>query len=263
MEIARASLCEIKTYWETSAQTATDLDGLKPTARDPYLQAAVEDAIVPRIPKGARLYDFGCGEGSSTARFASRCSKTVGFDYIPAYVEAARAAHKNIEFYEANVTSLHPIFDRFGLADVAVTIRCLINLPTWELQKRGIDEVAQTIRKGGLYLLSEGWLEGWNGLNVLRKKAKLPPIELVSYNRLIERRAFEEHITPLFEIVEYVNLGFYIFMSRVLQPAFVAPGKPSHTHRINQIAQELLAAGIGADQFGDVDYAGIYVLRRR
>lgn len=257
-----ATVDEIHNYWSSSAEAVTDQDGLKPTARDPYLQAAVEAAIESKLPKSGVLFDFGCGDGTSTARFAPHVSKAIGFDYIPAYVEMAKKAHPALTFAQADVGQLQPIVKEYGKADIAISIRCLINLPTWELQKTALDQIADTIKPGGRYLFSEGWQEGWDALNVMRHKLGLPAINLVSYNRLLSRQELERHVAGKFEIVDYVNLGFYIFMSRVLQPAFVAPNNPTHTHPLNRIGQEMLRRGVGNGEFADIDYAGIYVLRR-
>jgi SAM-dependent methyltransferase len=262
-ESTTATVDEIHDYWKSSAKAAVDQDGLKPTARDPYLQAAVETAIESKLPKSGVLFDFGCGDGASTARFAPHISKAYGFDYIPAYVEMAKKAHPTLTFAQADVRQLQPIVRDYGQADIAISIRCLINLPTWELQRAAIDQIAATIKPGGVYLFSEGWQEGWDALNVMRHQLSLPPINLVSYNRLLSRQALESHVEGKFEIVDYVNLGFYIFMSRVLQPAFVAPNSPTHTHPLNRIGQEMLMQGIGKSEFADIDYAGVYVLRRR
>lgn len=255
-------LAEIRAYWEASAKSNVDADGLKPTARDPYLQAAVEHAIEQYIPAGAKLYDFGCGEGSSTARFAKRAGQTFGFDYIESYVTSAQDAHPAIHFERADVTDLSDVRNRHGLCNVAVTIRCLINLPTPQLQKAAISEIAKTVKPGGLYLLSEGWLEGWDGLNDVRKSAGLDPMRLVGYNRLISRSELADATSGLFGLVDYVNLGFYIFMSRIFQPAFMAPDTPLHTHKINEVAQSLLARGVCRTEFQHLDYAGVLVMRR-
>ena len=66
-----------------------------------------------------------------------------------------------------------------------------------------------------------------------------------------------------FEILHYENLGFYIFMFRVFQAAYVAPEPPRHTHDINRIAAQMGCLGVCPNEFRDCDYAGVYVLRRK
>ena len=63
-----------------------------------------------------------------------------------------------------------------GLFDSVTSIRCLINLSTAENQYRALGEIAACVRPGGLCLVSEGWADGMAGLNLLRRRAELPPI---------------------------------------------------------------------------------------
>src|SRR5262249_55411228 len=39
------TLSEIHDYWDRSSQVQIDSDGLRPTARDPYLQGCVEEVV--------------------------------------------------------------------------------------------------------------------------------------------------------------------------------------------------------------------------
>lgn len=259
-------MAEIQEYWQNAAKIPIDKDGLRPSARDPYLQAAVETAIERHLKPDDVLYDFGCGDGLSTLRFARSVKRAEGYDYIEDYVLASRyEGHgvKNVNFHKADVTDLRSMVSNQQPCNVAVTIRCLINLPTWDLQAQAIEQISRTIMGSGLYILSEGWQEGWDGLNIARAKLGIEPMSLVPYNRLMKRAEFEAEASKYFNIVAYENLGFYIFMSRVLQPAFVKPNQPKHTHDLNRIAESMLALDIGRDAFKDVDYAGVYVLKRK
>jgi len=261
------TLIEIKDFWENAAKTLVDTQGLRPTARDPYLQLAVEDVIEGYLWPQARLIDIGCGDGRSTIRFAKKVTSATGVDYIQSFVDAAKEnAAKNVMsnliFSQGDVTNLSDIYKEEQPFDIAVSIRCLINLPEWPLQKRGIAEIAKCIRPGGLYLCSEGWEEGWDGLNELRTRCDLPSIDVVAYNKLMSRAEFETEASQLFDIVDYRGLGFYLFMSRVIQPYFRKPLPPEHTHELNRVGHELQKVLRLSGRFDDCDYAGVYVLRR-
>ena len=261
------SLAEIEAYWAAAAETDKDAEGLRPTARDPYLQEAVEAAIEPHLSRDHRLLDVGCGDGVSTLRFARRVQAVVGFDYIDGFVtrareSAQRAGATNAVFERASVLDLSALRAAHGVFDAAISIRCLINLPRWADQAQGISEIAGCVRSGGRYLASEGWAEGMEGLNRTREAAGLSPIKTVEYNRLMPRAAFEAEAAKYFEIEAYHSLGFYLFMSRVVQPLVVAPEPPRHDHRINQVAA-FLGSKLDRAEFRDCDYAGVYVLRRK
>ncbi|MBL8587673.1 MAG: class I SAM-dependent methyltransferase [Methylobacteriaceae bacterium] len=236
-------------------------------ARDPFLQQVVEEAIESRIPVGSTVLDIGCGDGRSTLRFARRAAAITGVDYIPAFVEKAAAAARaegvgNVRFLQADATALTDRKAQIGAVDVAVSIRCLINLDSWDRQKAALRQIADMVKPGGLYLLSEGWDEGMEGLNALRSRAGLPPIVPVPYNLTISRKLFEKEIAGLFAVEEYVNLGFYIMMSRFVQPCAVYPEPPRHDHAINALAAALQRECRDSPLFGSADYAGVYVLRR-
>lgn len=257
---------KVQDYWRNAAKVSVDADGLRPTARDPYLQLAIETAIERHLLPDQTLFDIGCGDGLSTIRFSKRVKRAIGFDYIPDYVESSRnaateAGASNVDFFHADATDLSHARQQHGQADVVTTIRCLVNLPEWELQKKAIGEIASITKPGGFYILSEGWAENWSSLNEQRAALGLDPMNLVPFNRLMTRSDFESEARKYFHIVAYENLGFYIFMSRIFQPVYVLPGQPKHTHDINRLAEMILSRGIGRDAFPEVDYAGIYVLR--
>ena len=138
----------------------------------------------------------------------------------------AQSAARNVEFDQTNVLNLSSVRERYGTANIAITIRCLINLSSWEYQKRGIDEIAATLQPGGYYILSEGWSEGWNGLNRLRVRCGLEPMQLVKYNQLLDREQFEDYCRHSFEVIHYRGLGLYMLVSRIIQPLLVYLTRP-------------------------------------
>lgn len=260
------TLEQVQDFWRTAAQAPLDADGLRPTARDPFLQEVVE-TLMERHLAGGRLLDVGCGDGLSTLRFAPRMDGVVGVDFVQEYVDRARehaAADgvRGVEFEQADVMDLAPVRERHGTFDVATSIRCLINLATTGNQDRGLAEIAACVKPGGLYLTSEGWLEGIEGINRRRVAVGLPEMTMTDYNLLIRRGHFEEEASKYFTIEGYLPLGYYLFTSRVLMPAYVAPERPTHSHDLNRLAAEFQVRGGVEGEFGDCDYAGIYVLRR-
>lgn len=264
---SRKNYDEIREFWTEAAAVDQDQDGLRPVARDPYLQQAVEEAMEAVVPEGSKVLDIGCGDGHTTLRFSKRALSITGIDYIHQFVDKATAAATrlgvaNARFFQADVLDLESLKDVIGTVDVAVSIRCLINLDSWSKQQQAIRQIAKMLRPGGLCLLSEGWSEGLAGLNKLRAARGLAPINPVAYNLLMERALFENEITQYFKIDSYLNLGFYTMMSRFVQPCVVHPKTPEHSHPINALAAALQRHCRESQLFREIDYAGVYVLRR-
>ena len=261
-------LKEIRNYWEAAAQCPTDQDGLRPVARDPYLQSIIESTIERFLYPEASLLDIGCGDGLSTLRFASKVDRTVGVDYIETFVKTAqgyavREGIDNISFHKADILNLEPIKQKYGLFDVVITIRCLINLPDWETQVFALRQIAQIIKPGGLFIISEGWREEFNMLNFYRQVVTLSEMKVVQYNCLISRELFEDEVLSSFSIQDYISpCGLYLFISRILQPLFTKPEPARHTHRINKVAAEIVSTGIGNGTFKECDYSSLYILRK-
>lgn len=257
-------LAEIKRFWEAAAANEVDTDGLRPTARDPHLQEILEHLFEFYVWPGSRLLDVGCGEGTTTLRLASRAGSALGVDYVAEFVaRAAVRATANCRFLHGNVLKLSAIAGAYGPFDIAVSIRCLINLGSWENQASALAQLAACVRPGGLLLISEGWSDGLAGLNLRRQRVGLPAIAVAPYNQLIERGRFEAEARQYFTLQAYHCLGTYLYVSRVLQPLLVAPAQPKHNHPLNAVASLVQRSGACADEFLDSDYAGAYVWRRK
>lgn len=256
----------VKAFWTAAAKKATDTDGLRPTARDPYLQLAVESAIEKWL-SGGRLLDVGCGDGLSTLRFARRMKEAVGVDYIEDFVDratenASRHPELAVTFEHGDALDLSSVRRRHGRFNALTSIRCLINLTSWDRQRTALAEFAECLEPGGLLFASEGWTDGFAGLNLRRQRAELPAISLAEYNLMIEREQFEAEAKRYFELVGYEPMGFYLFISRVFMPKFVSPAAPTHGHPMNKLASDFQISSVDRQGFMDCDYAGVYVLRR-
>lgn len=267
MNLLKKSREDIFNYWNEMSAIDIDAQGLRPTARDPYLQEAIEAIIERHLEPKMKVLDIGCGDGVSTVRFAQKSQKIVGTDFIDRYVKKAQAyarqkSVKNAVFRQGNVLDLKKISDEFGSFDAAITIRCLINLPTWEDQSIALREIAQVLKPGGLYIFSEGWKEGMEGLSRRRQKLGLEPIQAVEYNKMICRSDMEDELEKYFDVVKYQGLGLYMFLSRVLQPLYRSPKPPQHDHHLNRIAGEIQLS-MEEDAFSDCDYAGVYILHKK
>jgi SAM-dependent methyltransferase len=259
-----AGRADIRRFWERAAAQDLDRDGLRPTARDPHLQEILEYCFQQHVWPGARLVDVGCGDGVTTLRLAGRAAAAIGIDYIDGFVAKANArATGNCRFLRGDVLRLDAVLGSYDRFDIAVSIRCLINLGSWDDQRRALGQIAACLKPGGLLLISEGWADGFAGLNLRRRRAGLPAMTTAPYNLLIERDRFEEEARRYFEFRAYHCLGPYLYVSRVLQPLLVAPAPPRHDHPLNAVGSLVQRSGAAAGEFADCDYAGAYVLCRK
>ena len=170
---------QVYEHWE-SASRELNKDGRKATAPDQLLQKMIEDVILANISEGQRMLDVGCGDGASTKLFSGKAEEVVGIDYMPGLLEIAEKQNllANISYHQGNVLDLSDIRQKFGVFDVVSSIRCLINLSTWEEQAQGLKEIARMVKPHGLYAASEGWSDGRAGLNARRAQCGLHEMQI-------------------------------------------------------------------------------------
>ncbi|MEI6415714.1 MAG: class I SAM-dependent methyltransferase, partial [Pseudomonadota bacterium] len=95
--------------------------------------------------------------------------------------------------------------------------RCLINLPSWDLQKIALDNIHRSLKIGGIYLMLENFIEGQANFNKVRKDFGLPEIPIREHNFFFQRDHLLNYIDGQFNIEEEVNISStYYLMSRVI-----------------------------------------------
>ena len=78
---------------------------------------------------------------------------------------------------QVHVNSVPPVPLEYGVFDVVLTNRSLINLTSVKDQKEVIQGVEAILRPGGMYLMIECLNEGAASTNFLRKRLELDPID--------------------------------------------------------------------------------------
>lgn len=209
---------EIRKYWEDRASGDSSAQS---TTQDFYLREIEFNVLFERIQKYSpdSVADVGCGDGRTTARLAGKFPNVFfsGFDYSSFMIENARshlhpAELLNINFDQADICT--GLKDRFGLI---YTTRCLINLPSWELQKIAINNIHKSLKFGGVYLMVENFIEGQENFNQARKNFGLADIPVRSHNLFFERNRLLDYVSDKFEVEEEVNISStYYLMSRVV-----------------------------------------------
>ena len=104
--------------------------------------------------------------------------------------------------------------------DVAITERVLINLPSWELQYKAIENIHKILKRGGLYLMIENTTDGQNALNKLRSSVNLKPIEIHWHNLYLDFNLFKDSIKGKFNLIERRSFSSYYLLTRIFAPMF-------------------------------------------
>jgi len=181
--------------------------------------------ISSRLKDGDQVLDVGCANGFSTVQFAAqRKMRLRGVDYIPEMIDQARARlasltgrlEAEIEFAQGDVTALAEPSDSY---DKVVVIRVIINLGDWSRQLCGLRECARVLRTGGMLLLSEATVQGWQRLNQFRREWGLADIPMPPFNCYLDERQVVERMSDTLELLEIVNFAStYYVGTRVLKP---------------------------------------------
>jgi len=221
---------EIRAYWE--AQAALHADRPDASWSDVRVLELEVAAIAQRLADGARVLDVGCANGWSTLRLAAQRDVSIrGLDYVPAMVEAARASHERsqperpVEFDIGNMLALDEADESY---DAVVSIRVVINLGSWEHQLRGLSECVRVLRPGGVFLLSEATLQGWERLNRLRREWGLDDIPMPGFNTYLDVNQVIDALADRCDLEELVDFAStYYVGTRVLKPLLArATGAP-------------------------------------
>lgn len=210
---------EVQKYWDERASSDKSAQS---TTQDYYLRdiefRALKSAIHRYSP--ARVMDVGCGDARTTARLAAEFKECrfLGVDYSQSMVKNAldiveHSGIQNLKVARCDVVQPLP----FGPFEMICSTRCLINLPTWKLQRRAIRNISDALTAGGQYVMIENFIEGHNSLNRVRTDFGLPEISVRSHNLFFKRLQLLEFISTSFEILEEVNISStYYLVSRVI-----------------------------------------------
>lgn len=209
---------EIRQYWDERA--ATD-HSAQSTTQDFYLREIEVAVLSERLERfsPSSVADVGCGDGRTTLRLAGKFSsaKFVGFDYSPSMISNALG---NLESEELPNISFDQSDISDGLAgsfDLIYTTRCLINLPSWELQKAAIQNIHSALAGNGFYLMVENFVDGQENFNRVRRDFGLPEIPVREHNHFFDREKLLAYVGHRFEILEEVNISSsYYLVSRVV-----------------------------------------------
>jgi SAM-dependent methyltransferase len=176
--------------------------------------------LLKNLNSNDRVLEVGCGNGFLTNILREKVSHVDGFDYSENMINQAkkRYGEKNNQFFCENV--LEPKLLK-GQYDTIVCVRVLINLRDFEEQKCAIKNLRTFLKPKGSLLLVEGYINGFEELNKLRKKSgieELSPAKINYYSRLEDMKLF---LRQNFNFKDEFNTGCFDFLTRVIYPSLV------------------------------------------
>jgi ubiquinone/menaquinone biosynthesis C-methylase UbiE len=248
---------QIQNYWEQRAEqnpgraTATTNDI---HLRELEIATILETIAELAIPATADALDVGCGDGYSTLAVAGALPslRMHGIDYSAHMIRNAQESldqqpdlTERVSFDSGDATDLASTLGTRSF-DLILTDRCLINLPTPDLQARAIGEIARHTRPLGYYLAIENFVEGQNAMNEARATLGLPAIPVRWHNVFFDEPRFLREAGRHFDVLGLRDFSSsYYFATRVIYSALckMRGEEPDYDHDIHRLAVHLPRIG--------------------
>jgi ubiquinone/menaquinone biosynthesis C-methylase UbiE len=239
---------EIQRYYKKQAEKFST-DG-RSTISDMNTRNLEIEALLKYIKDNKKVLEIGCGNGYTAKKIIqNKKIDLYGTDISEDLIKIAKkqdlkGSKGKVIFKEGNATKLD--FSD-ALFDVVFTERCLINLITWENQKKSLQEIHRVLKMGGILIMLEAFTDGWQNMNMAREEFGLEAILQPDHNLFFEKNKFFDFIKNKFSFVEEDNfLSSYYFGSRVLYPALLklsSGGQPHYDSAFNSFFSKMPALG--------------------
>ncbi len=220
---SKYTMDQIRKYWTDQAIEHGD------TSSASWSDHRVMDLEIPEIinylDDGDTVIDIGCANGYSTIQFA--CQKRInisGIDLIPEMIETAKLRKKQFSEKilgkaEFNIGDILSLKVDSGQYDKVIVTRVIINLNNWENQKKALRNCMELVKPGGLLLISEATIQGWQNLNKFRAEWGLKKIEMPTFNFYLDEDKVIETVSQALKFIELKNFSStYYVGTRVIKP---------------------------------------------
>jgi len=184
--------------------------------------------ILKHLIDGDQVLDVGCANGYSTVRFASQKQINIrGIDFVPEMIEQARLRTSKLDknmisrlaFEVGDITALEEANEKY---DKVIATRVLINLIDLDRQIKAISECARVLKSGGMLLLSEATLQGWQRMNKFRQEWGLNAIPMPHFNQYVDQEQIISAASDFLQLHEVSNFSStYYICTRIFKPLFI------------------------------------------
>lgn len=240
MTAIRSNKTATDRHWNDRAQTHVDK---RQVNIDDLVQRQLEnDFVFAHLAENDRVLEVGCGNGFLTQEIRKRVAYVDSFDFAENMIVSALETYGEINnrFFVDSVLRPRNIKSSY---DRVICIRVLINLQNVEEQKVAIRNMANCLRPGGSLILVEGYLDGFDALNELRRQTGLPNMKPAAINFYSHMAELQSEIEQHFAVSATWHSGMFDVLTRVAYPLIVGPQNalgPSEFHdRILPLARAL------------------------
>jgi len=205
----------IRQYWE---------DPNTISIIDKNLHRIEIDTVCRYLRPRFRLADIGCGDAAATIEYAKKVRHCTGFERSDrlrkkAMMNVEKSGVKNIAIEKGDLLAISDIREKF---DCIVTQRALINLVSWEDQKKAILNIHAALKSGGLYIMIENTDDSFRALNDMRTEVGLEPIPQHWHNLFFGTKKLGSFLKGRFRVLKVHDFGLYYFLTRVYVQMFAS-----------------------------------------
>jgi SAM-dependent methyltransferase len=215
---------------------------------DKHLLSAEIALVKPLLSEGSRILDAGCGEGEGTVEYASVSGVQIdAVDFSRTRLDLARKRLHSC----ANVTlRFVDLLAPEGLRndyDHVISQRFLINLTEWPLQMQVLQNLIACLKPRGTLILLEGWQDGVDQLNWLRRELQMAPIPVRWHNLFLRQDTLVGFMLAQgCRLVAEDGVGPYFLLTRGVRPYFDA--ELSWDCEFNRLAAAPTLSSVFADR---------------
>lgn len=246
-------------YWNRRA--LTEPDPARVNMPDTVQRDFELTFVMRHLDPAANMVEIGCGNGYVSQQLRGKVSFLDAFDHAENMIERARSTYgeTNNRFFHDSV--LAPRHTR-GPYDIALCVRVLMNLASFDEQKLALANIASMLKPGGRLILIEGFADGFEALTNYRNAIGLPEVVPASHNFHSRLAHFLPVVDEHFVVSQTWNTGLYDFLTRIVFPQLVGAENATQPGEFHAKVDAIVRASDAPDMAKFARVHGFALVRR-